>query len=441
MEKKPDSPNFINKIKTWFLKKSLMQKSVLLMLLVGLLPSLIFGLLSIFIISKSDLLTTVFGILMAFLILLIFLIELLIYKRTVLPINKVIDTFYKIQNRNIKNTQKLSLNTKEEIEELGNLFNSFIEAREDNSEQEKLQQKLNDRNKELQDALEKLKKTQIQMLQQEKLAGIGQLAAGVAHEINNPLGYVSGNADMLYLFIQRYENILNAIDEIRKNNMCMDQMDQGSYSYYINELWKNNKIDLVRENIPEMMHDITEGLKRIAEIVNGLRSFSRNNHIDENNSYDLNEGIKTTLLVANNETKYKCEIVFEEGSIPNIYANGGQINQVLLNIIINAAHAIKQKYVKGKGRIHIKTYYEHKFVFCKITDDGCGMTEEVKKRALEPFFTTKPVGQGTGLGLGIAYDIICNKHGGSIEIDSQPGEGTSITFSLPVNETFVEDKI
>lgn len=386
------------------------------------------------ILSKTITINIAFAALLTIALLMIIFFGNIISRIIVQPIKKVIDTFRELRSGNLEYAERLSIKSKDEIGELGHLFNSFIDAREDITLQKKLERQLNKQNKELQQALEKLKNTQMQMLQQEKLAAIGQLAAGVAHEINNPLGYVSGNIDMLKMFLQRYENLLNKV-----NKMCMDAdsqriFDKSAYCSHIKQAWQDNKIDMVLENTQEMMDDITQGLRRIADIVNGLRGFSRNSLMEEKTMFDLNDGIKTTLIVVNNEIKYSCDVTFESGEVPPVYANGGQINQVLLNIILNAAHAIREKYERGSGKITIKTYYEADSVVCSICDNGCGMSEQVKNRIFEPFFTTKPVGQGTGLGLGIAYDIIVNQHGGSVKVQSEPGEGSCFYLSIPVSE-------
>ncbi len=343
------------------------------------------------------------------------------------PIKTIVQALSDLQEGNITAWERLDVKFKDEFGELETLFNSFIDTREDMTMQKKLERKLNEQNTELQEAMEMLKSTQLHMVQQERLAAIGQLAAGVAHEINNPLGYVSGNADMLKIYVQRYEEILTdmrcLMTELQPDNPCC---------VYLDKVWAENKIDMVIADMPDLLEDITEGLKRISAIVNGLRGFSRNNLLEGKSTYDLNEGIKTTLLVANNEIKYNCDVGLELQDIPPVYANGGQINQVLLNIIINASHAIRAKFAREKGFITIKTYMEDGKACCSIGDNGCGMTQEVKNRIFEPFFTTKPVGQGTGLGLGIVYDIICKQHEGSIDVQSNVGEGTCFVFALPV---------
>ncbi len=420
-------------------KRSFKIKSLLLLLLLGIVPLLSFGIVSMLSLSaiQQDFSVNIrqhmasvsiaFAVSVAVSVLLIIFCVMIVSRKIVRPIKTVNNTIRDLRDGTISKKERLEVKSEDEISELGTLFNSFIDAREDITIQIQLERKLNEQNRELQDAMEMLKSTQLQMVQQERLAAIGQLAAGVAHEINNPLGYVSGNADMLKIYVQRYESIL-----IQMRRLMTEQQQGTPCCTYLDKIWEESKIDMVIGDMPDLMNDITEGLKRIAAIVNGLRGFSRNNLVEGKSTYDLNEGIKTTLLVANNEIKYNCDVGLELQDIEPVYANGGQINQVLLNIIINASHAIRAKFTNEKGLIIIKTYSEDGKVLCSICDNGCGMTQEVKNRIFEPFFTTKPVGQGTGLGLGIVYDIICKQHEGSIDVQSNLGEGTCFVFALPV---------
>lgn len=352
----------------------------------------------------------------------------MVSKQVVLPIRMVTDTFKSLQKGEMENPSRLMQLSNDEIGELGRLFNSFIDAREDITVQKKLERQLNEQNAELQKILAELKNTQTQMIQQEKLAGIGQLAAGVAHEINNPLGYVNSNFDTLSKYIIKYENILDGVVKLRE----IEAVKNEELFMEIEQSWNKNKIDKIRKDMTEIISDTQDGLDRIAIIVNGLKSFSRTNQYEEKSMFDLNDGIRTTLLVANNELKYSCKVSFEKCELPHVTANAGQINQVVLNLLINAVYAIKEKHSTSLGEIIIKTFLDSDNIYCSICDNGCGMPENVKNRIFEPFFTTKPVGKGTGLGLGIVYDIIVNKHGGKITVDSELGQGSCFTFALPI---------
>lgn len=351
-----------------------------------------------------------------------------LFKYFINPINKVTESFRQLQNGSINDVKKLEVLRRDEVGALVELFNSFVEARQDIKTQKILEGQLHQQNEELQRTLQTLKETESQMVQQEKLAGIGQLAAGVAHEINNPLGFVKSNFSVLRKYAQRLENLFKAIDQLRGNAEfaipCFDQFRRA---------WEENSIDITRRDLDELIDDTQEGLTRITDIVNALKTFSRSSFLDERNPYDLNEGIKTTLLIATNEIKYNINVSFAPGDLPLVSANGGQINQVLLNIIVNAAQAVKQKKQTEKGRITIWTYVEQDTVCCEIEDNGCGMTAAVKNRIFEPFFTTKGVGEGTGLGLSLAYDIIVNKHGGQLDVMSEVGVGTCFKLIIPIH--------
>ena len=352
------------------------------------------------------------------------------------PIKKITDTFRHLQSGDFSHAAKLKIVHQDEIGELGKLFNSFIEAREDITTQKKLERQLNEQNRELQEALSTLKTAQTQMVQQEKMAGIGQLAAGVAHEINNPLGFVKSNFAVLHKYMDRLERMLSVIDTYRQ----MEKYHAGGKHSLVEQAWEENAIDITRSDLKEILSDTQEGINRIAEIVNALKTFSRSSLLEERSPYDLNEGIKTTLLIANNEIKYNSTVNFSPSPLPQLNANGGQINQVLLNMIVNAAQAIKQKHQNEKGLITIETMVESDYVCCYIGDNGCGMKTDVMNRIFEPFYTTKVVGQGTGLGLSLAYDIIVNKHGGRLEVTSEAGVGTCFKISLPINSKRAKDE-
>lgn len=378
--------------------------------------------------EKSTSTNIIFTILIFICILSILYLGIIFSKQIVSPIIKVTETFRMLQNGDIDKPKKIIFKNKDEIGELATLFNSFIDAREDITLQKKLEKELNEQKKELEDALAKLKDTQIHLIQQEKLAGIGQLAAGVAHEINNPLGFVSSNFDIISKYINRYEKVLLEVEEIKN----LQSIDKEVCLQRVDKVWKETKIEQIKKDMTSILEDTQEGIERITKIVNGLKSFSRINKIEQMNMLNLNEEIKTTLLVAHNELKYNIDVNFIKGEIPEIYANGGQINQVILNIILNAVHAINENKKEERGLINIETYKDDMNVVCSIEDNGCGMSEVTLQRLFEPFYTTKPVGQGTGLGLSIAYDII-KKHNGTISVTSKVGIGTKFIISLPLN--------
>jgi hemerythrin-like metal-binding protein/PAS domain S-box-containing protein len=273
--------------------------------------------------------------------------------------------------------------------------------------------KLESDRKELEVLLRKVEDSQQQLLQSEKMASIGQLAAGVAHEINNPVGFVNSNLGTLKTYVAQLLNVISAYE--------------AGVPDEISTARKKADIDFLREDLPSLVAESQEGLSRVTKIVQDLKDFS---HVDqaERQHADLNAAIESTLNVVWNELKYKAEVIRELGDIPAVDCVPAQINQVFMNLLVNAAHAIEQQ-----GKIFVRSGTENQQVWFEIEDTGKGMTEEVRNRIFEPFFTTKPVGKGTGLGLSISYDIIVKKHGGSLDVRSTPGQGTCFRIWLPID--------
>jgi len=268
-------------------------------------------------------------------------------------------------------------------------------------------------------AYQDLKATHSQLLQQEKMASIGQLAAGVAHEINNPMGFISSNLGTMTKYLDRLTRFL----ELQSAGM------QGSVAEPLKEeilaARRSFKVDYILQDARALLAESRDGAERVRTIVQNLKSFS---HADEAKaSYvDLNDCLETTITIAWNELKYKTTLRRDYGELPPVLCLPQQLNQVFLNLLVNAAHAIETQ-----GEISITTRGAGDRVTVAIHDTGCGIPQEIQHRVFEPFFTTKEVGKGTGLGLSISYDII-KKHGGSIEVESPPGSGTTFTITLPV---------
>jgi len=267
-----------------------------------------------------------------------------------------------------------------------------------------------------------LESAKSQLLQSEKLASIGQLAAGVAHEINNPVGFINSNLGSLGRYL---EDLFRLLDTYEKEVAKM-----GSESELQAIVQLKNEIDMeyLRDDIAELMAESQEGVSRVKQIVQDLKDFSHVNESDWQHA-DIHSGIDSTLNVARNEIKYKAEVIKEYGSIPQIECMPSQLNQVFMNLIVNAAHAIKDK-----GLITIRSGEAADKIWVSVEDNGQGMSDEVKGHIFEPFYTTKDVGKGTGLGLSLSYGII-EKHGGSIEVESECGVGTCFTVWLPVHQT------
>ena len=287
------------------------------------------------------------------------------------------------------------------------------------------------KNTELESAYSDLQSAQSQVIHQEKMASIGQLAAGVAHEINNPLGFTISNFETLKKYLAKIVDVLSAYRAFRCEVMEMDTARLQQKTEEIATLEQQNKVEYILNDINTLFCETQDGLTRVGDIVKALRMFSRIDKQGAREDYDLNEGVRNSLIVARNEIKYIAEIREELAEIPLVSAIGGQINQVLLNLILNAAYAIKEKGLPELGLITVRTYLTDGTVCCSIQDNGKGIPAEIQKDIFNPFFTTKPVGQGTGLGLSISYDIIVNKHQGKINFSSIEGEGTTFFIQLP----------
>ncbi len=274
---------------------------------------------------------------------------------------------------------------------------------------------------ELVDLNEQLKEAQGHLIQSEKMASIGQLAAGVAHEINNPLGYIYSNLNTL-------KGYLSDLEEVAKlaGKMAEELPEQSDLGIEFRELSKDLDLEFLQEDLQDLVKESIEGATRAKKIVQDLRDFSR---IDkqEKELFNIEEGISATLNIVNNELKYKAEVVKEFASIEPFYCVGAQLNQVFMNLLVNAAHSIEDF-----GKITVRTGYQGKdCVWVEVEDTGKGIPDEVKNKIFDPFFTTKPVGKGTGLGLSLSYKIIKDHHG-RFEVDSELGKGTKFRVYLPI---------
>jgi two-component system NtrC family sensor kinase len=276
---------------------------------------------------------------------------------------------------------------------------------------------------ELEQAYAELKAAQLQIFQQEKMASIGQLAAGVAHEINNPMGFISSNLGTLGKYVDRLAEYISAGDQV------LGAGNGGAEAEQVQELKKRLKITFVLDDSRNLIAESQDGAGRVRRIVQDLKSFSRVDHA-ECAQINLNEALETTINIAWNEIKYVAALNREFGDIPPIKCYPQQLNQVFLNLLVNAAHAMG----KDLGTITVRTWSEGDDVCVSVADTGCGIPEANQQRVFEPFFTTKEVGKGTGLGLSISYEII-RKHGGQISVESEEGRGTTFTVRLPVEGT------
>jgi len=278
-------------------------------------------------------------------------------------------------------------------------------------------------NGELKQLNERLSEAQEKLVQSEKLASIGQLAAGVAHEINNPIGYIFSNfgtlerylAD-LFEMLAAYEAAEGAIQDDAARAALQAKRDQVELAF-------------LKEDIPTLMAESKEGISRVRKIVQDLKDFSRVDNSQEWVLADLHQGIDSTLNIVNNEIKYKARVLKHYGEIPEIECLPSELNQVFMNLLVNAAHAITAE----RGTITISSGADVDLVWVEVSDDGAGIAPENLKRIFDPFFTTKPIGKGTGLGLSLAYGIV-KKHAGQIQVRSELGAGTCFRVTLPLRQ-------
>jgi signal transduction histidine kinase len=296
---------------------------------------------------------------------------------------------------------------------------------------EKTYGKISEQYRELQEVTQQLKDTQFYLLQKEKLASLGELAAGVAHEINNPIGFVGSNLDTLEKYLARTKSVILSYRNFAKYVVGenIDSRDIYQAKQVVEEI-DNKKMDVILEDFEPIIKESKDGVDRIASIVRSLRNFARSGSEEEMVINDLNQTVEEALLIMRNDIKYTASIETRLTNVPNVLCNKGQIAQVLINILHNASQAIKSQASEALGSISIATYRDGSYAVCKISDDGPGIKQEILNRIFDPFFTTKDVGNGTGLGLSIAYGII-KKHGGELLVESEFGNGATFIIKLP----------
>ncbi|NCP46600.1 MAG: GHKL domain-containing protein, partial [Flavobacteriales bacterium] len=288
-----------------------------------------------------------------------------------------------------------------------------------------LEQQVVERTKSLNETLDNLKQTQSQLVEAEKMASLGQLTAGIAHEVNNPINFITSNIYPLREDIKDIKAILNKYAEINTSSNLTEKLEE------IEHLKEELQYDYLLNELDGIIHGIEDGAMRTAEIVSGLRNFSR---LDESDLKlaDINEGINSTLLLLKSKIG-DVKLIKKLENLPQIECYPGKINQLVLNIVDNAIFAIKEKGIPlTEGEIEVKTVAKENEVVLTIKDNGVGMNEQTKQKIFDPFFTTKDVGEGTGLGLSIVFGII-KKHNATIEITSELGIGTEFKISLPIN--------
>jgi two-component system NtrC family sensor kinase len=280
----------------------------------------------------------------------------------------------------------------------------------------------------LEESNRNLKQAQVQLVQSERLASLGLLSAGVAHEINNPLSFIISNLNTLESYAGNIKTLLGRYSQLEASVADLNTTGVQELKEEIRQIKEKLEIPYILEDLPRLIAESCDGARRIKEIVQGLRTFSRADEA-ELESADINGIIDSTLKLVWNELKYKAEVVKEYGQLPPLLCHPQQLSQVFMNLMINAAQAIEKK-----GKITLKTYQKDSDIFIEVSDTGCGIPPEVLPHIFEPFFTTKEVGKGTGLGLSIVQGII-QAHGGTIRAQSRPGGGSRFTIRLPIVAT------
>jgi hypothetical protein len=286
--------------------------------------------------------------------------------------------------------------------------------------------KLGEKNDEIEKAYAGLKSAQSQLVNAEKMSSLGQLTAGIAHEINNPINFVSSNVAPLKRDVQ---DLVFLFEETEKS--AIEQNNEAVITR-INEIKEEIEYSYLREEIDELLDGMKDGANRTVEIIKGLKLFSR---VDEDDlkKVNLEEGIKATLVLLNSNLKHRINVVTNFSNVPSVDCYGGKMNQVFMNILSNAIHAIEET-KREDGEILISTQTDSTNVIISIIDNGAGIPEEIKNKLFEPFFTTKAVGEGTGLGLSIVFTII-EKINGTIQMNSEVGKGTEFIITLPITNT------
>ncbi|WP_419811193.1 sensor histidine kinase [Bacterioplanoides sp.] len=266
---------------------------------------------------------------------------------------------------------------------------------------------------------EDMKQQQERLIVSEKMASLGILSAGVAHEINNPIGFVSANLNAIGEAFQAFRQFVEQLE----NDMASDVTIPSAR---IRDAISQHDLRYLLDDFDALSDETREGLNRVKQIVADLKAFVHEGDVKKQ-PLDINECVRGAINILNNQLKYHARLEVSYGELPTIQGYGGKLNQVFTNLIANASQA-----VSDNGVIEIRTYCDEQQLCIDVRDNGCGMSDEVCKQLFTPFFTTKPVGQGTGLGLSISLGVI-EEHGGTIRVDSQPGQGSCFTVVLPIH--------
>ncbi|MBA1429655.1 MULTISPECIES: ATP-binding protein [Pseudomonas fluorescens group] len=312
-----------------------------------------------------------------------------------------------------------------EVQQMANtLANKWDMARRASLQTAQLERLVEQRTQALQLEINERKHLESQLVQSEKLASLGQLAAGVAHEINNPVGFISSNLSTLESYFNQLQQMLEAYQH---SETLIAQQDARNR---LEALRTGLELDFLREDIPVLIRESKDGIGRVVQIVKDLKNFSR---VDNDQTWqfaNLQHGIDSTLNIVASELKYKADVIKHYTPLPDIECLASQLNQVVMNLVINAAQAMGPE----RGTITISNGVDGDTIWLEVADNGCGIAADTVQKIFDPFFTTKPVGEGTGLGLSLSYGIV-KKHRGDISVISEPGKGTTFRVVLPIRQT------
>lgn len=346
----------------------------------------------------------------------VLIISILTSRSLAIPLKNLRSDIEKITN-STNESVKLKKNTAKEIVFVGNAFNKL------HSSLIKRTRELEERNKEINKANKNLKSTQQKLIQSEKMASIGQLAAGVAHEINNPTGFVNTNLQTLKEYIEVFIKLFDLYEKFSKEPEGKDK-----FLNEISNLKESEDMEFILSDITSLISESLDGTKRIKDIVQGLRDFARKDQ-EQFQLGNVNNSIEDAIRLTWNEIKYKCKVNKKLDDVPDIICNQDQLTQVFVNLLINSTHAID-----GTGTIYIYSTLKNDTIIVRFSDSGSGISKENLSKLFDPFFSTKDVGKGTGLGLAISHGII-EKHNGTIEAKSKVNYGTCFIIKLPVRTT------
>jgi len=316
---------------------------------------------------------------------------------------------------------------------------SFIAIQDDITQLKDMQAELTAKNEELQSVLSSLQDAQVFLIQQEKMAGIGMLAAGVSHEINNPLGFVNSNFETL----KRHLSQIMAWISVLLQEDALETTDPETALGILRHLkaargW--SKAAYIVNDVRELLPDMQSGITRITDIVKNLRDFSQVDFGNRITEYDFCSNIVNAVMLISSDLSSVAALDMQLSPLDPINANGAEINQVLINMLTNAVQAVKSSHDGSMGKIRIRTDQDKDNVMFFLEDDGPGVPAELRARIFEPFFTTKPVGEGAGLGLGIAHDIVVRRHKGTLSVEDSDLGGARFVLTLPKEAAIVEEQ-